>query len=125
VPSLPPGPQNSVYLSRFYKLISPDDGTLIAGLQALPAWQTDLNYPAGARLGFLNAAGSVSGFIVGPIIAYIDENYGRKWGIRCMCHPEGLMQVLIVGPVYGITMVVGSVIGCVAGVAGSNGYACK
>jgi hypothetical protein len=60
-----------------------DEGSIIAGLQAFPAWQEDLNYPTGARLGALNACGQIAGLCVGPIIAYIDENYGRKWGIRC------------------------------------------
>ena len=43
-----------------------DDGSLIAG-----------------RLGMLNAVGNIAGFIVGPVIAYIDEHWGRRWGIRC------------------------------------------
>jgi hypothetical protein len=61
-----------------------DEGSIIAGLQAFPAWQEDLNYPTGARLGALNACAQIAGLVVGPVIAYIDENYGRKWGIRCM-----------------------------------------
>lgn len=60
-----------------------DDGSLIAGLQASDAWQEDLNYPRGVRLGMLNAVGNIAGFVVGPVIAYIDEHWGRRWGIRC------------------------------------------
>ena len=60
-----------------------DDGSLVSGLQASDAWQADLNYPDGVRLGMLNAVGFISGLIVGPIITYIDENWGRRWGIRC------------------------------------------
>jgi hypothetical protein len=60
-----------------------DEGSIIAGLQAFPAWQEDMNYPTGARLGALNACGQIAGLCVGPIIAYIDEHFGRKWGIRC------------------------------------------
>jgi SP family sugar:H+ symporter-like MFS transporter len=60
-----------------------DEGNVISGLQAFPAWQEDLNYPTGARLGALNACGQIAGLVVGPVIAYIDEHYGRKWGIRC------------------------------------------
>ncbi|GAW03554.1 sugar transporter [Lentinula edodes] len=82
------------------------DGSLVSGLQASDAWQADLGYPDGVRLGLLNAIGSISGLFVGPIITYIDENFGRRWGIRF----------------YGYTMLIGSVIGCIAGVSGANGY---
>ncbi|KAH7878439.1 putative hexose transport-related protein [Lentinula edodes] len=82
------------------------DGSLVSGLQASDAWQADLGYPDGVRLGLLNAIGSISGLFVGPIITYIDENLGRRWGIRF----------------YGYTMLIGSVIGCIAGVSGANGY---
>ncbi|KAJ3812899.1 general substrate transporter [Lentinula lateritia] len=82
------------------------DGSLVSGLQASDAWQADLGYPDGVRLGLLNAIGSISGLFVGPIITYIDENFGRRWGIRF----------------YGYTMLTGSVIGCIAGVSGANGY---
>ncbi|KAJ3742499.1 general substrate transporter [Lentinula detonsa] len=82
------------------------DGSLVSGLQASDAWQADLGYPDGVRLGLLNAIGSISGLVVGPIITYIDENWGRRWGIRF----------------YGYTMLIGSVIGCVAGISGANGY---
>ena len=61
----------------------PDDGSLISGLQASDAWQEDLNHPRGVRLGMLNAVGNIAGFVVGPVIAYIDEHWGRRWGIRC------------------------------------------
>ena len=40
-------------------------------------------------------------------IAYIDDNFGRRWGIRF----------------YGYTMIIGTVIGCVAGLPNVNGYA--
>lgn len=83
------------------------EGNVISGLQAFPAWQEDLNYPTGARLGALNACGQIAGLVVGPVIAYIDEHYGRKWGIRF----------------YGYCLVIGTVIGCIAGVPGVNGYA--
>ncbi|WWD18249.1 hypothetical protein CI109_102699 [Kwoniella shandongensis] len=83
------------------------DGSLISGLQASDAWQADLGYPDGVRLGLLNAIGNISGLVVGPVITYIDETYGRRWGIRF----------------YGITMLIGSVVGCIAGVSGANGYA--
>ncbi|KAK4688562.1 hypothetical protein P7C73_g1534, partial [Tremellales sp. Uapishka_1] len=83
------------------------DGTLISGLQALDAWHEDLGNPSALRIGLLNAVGFMSGLVVGPIITFIDETYGRKWGIRF----------------YGWTLLLGSVIGCIAGVPGANGYA--
>lgn len=83
------------------------DGSLISGLQASDAWQEDLNYPRGVRLGMLNAVGNIAGFVVGPFIAYIDEHWGRRWGIRF----------------YGYTILIGSIIGCIAGVSNVNGYA--
>lgn len=60
-----------------------DDGSIIAGLQALDAWHEDLNYPTATKIGLLNACGSFSGIVAGPLIAYIDERFGRRWGIRC------------------------------------------
>ncbi|OCF42858.1 sugar transporter [Kwoniella heveanensis CBS 569] len=83
------------------------DGSLISGLQASDAWQADLGYPNGVKLGLLNAVGSFTGLAAGPIINFIDETFGRRWGIRF----------------YGFTILTGSVIGCIAGVSGANGYA--
>jgi hypothetical protein len=60
-----------------------DDGTLISGLQTFDSWHEDLGNPSGALIGLLNACGAISGLIVGPIIAWIDETFGRRWGIRC------------------------------------------
>lgn len=72
-------------------------------------WKDDigLSDDDGVRLGFLNAIGYFAGFVIGPFIAYIDDNFGRRWGIRF----------------YGYTMIIGTVIGCVAGLPNVNGYA--
>ncbi|ORY30799.1 putative hexose transport-related protein [Naematelia encephala] len=83
------------------------DGSVISGLQAFDSWHEDLGNPDGVKIGLLNATGSFSGLVVGPIITYIDEHLGRKWGIRF----------------YGYTLLIGSIFGCVAGVSGANGYA--
>ena len=64
-------------------LMQADDGSLIAGLQAFDSWHADLGEPDGVRIGLLNATGFLSGLVVGPLITYIDEHMGRKWGIRC------------------------------------------
>ncbi|WVR05555.1 hypothetical protein IAU60_002574 [Kwoniella sp. DSM 27419] len=97
------------FLSIIYvgMILNGYDGSLISGLQASDAWQADLGYPDGVKLGLLNACASFTGLAAGPIITYIDENYGRRWGIRF----------------YGYTILTGSVIGCIAGVSGANGYA--
>jgi MFS family permease len=62
-----------------------DDGSLIAGLQALDAWHEDLGNPSSVRIGLLNASGFFAGLVVGPVITYIDDKYGRRWGVRCEC----------------------------------------
>ncbi|KAJ9112677.1 hypothetical protein QFC22_006179 [Naganishia vaughanmartiniae] len=83
------------------------DGSIIAGLQALDPWHEDLGFPTATQIGLLNACGSFSGILAGPLIAFIDERFGRRWGIRF----------------YGYTILIGSVIGCIAGIDGVNGYA--
>ncbi|KAL7411188.1 putative hexose transport-related protein [Mrakia frigida] len=83
------------------------DGTLLSGLQALDAWHADLGNPSAGKIGVLNAAGAISGLVVGPFITWVDERFGRRWGIRF----------------YGYTILTGSVIGCVAGLPGVDGYA--
>lgn len=83
------------------------DGTIISGLQAMDSWNADLGNPNRTKIGLLNACGNMSGFVVGPIITWIDEKYGRKWGIRF----------------YSYTLLIGSVIGCCAGIPGVDGYA--
>jgi MFS family permease len=64
------------------------DGTIIGSLQALPAWQTDLGYPTGARLGLLNAMSSITGCLISPFNAYICDRWGRRWPIRCQSCPR-------------------------------------
>lgn len=101
-------------LTRPTELHSPtDDGTLISGLQAFQSWNDDLgltdNPNSAALLGLLNAAGPLSGFVIGPIIQWIDDTFGRRWGIRF----------------YGYTILTGTVISVVAGVnsaKGNSGY---
>lgn len=104
-----------------------DDGSLIAGLQAFDAWHEDLgltedNPNYAAFLGLLNAAGPLSAFAIGPVITHIDQTYGRRWGLRCKspCSNTADLQV------YGYTVLLGTVLSCVAGVSGvsnTKGYA--
>lgn len=104
-----------------------DDGTLIGGLQAFDSWQEDLNYPSGWRLGLLNAVGYIAGFVVGPVIVYIDDNWGRRWGIRCELKlPTGTQQyvqcIKADEEVYGVMILIGTVIGAIAGIPQVDGY---
>ncbi|KLT43733.1 putative hexose transport-related protein [Cutaneotrichosporon oleaginosum] len=93
------------------------DGMLISGLQAFDSWHNDIgltedNPNYAALLGLLNAAGPLSAFAIGPVITYIDQNWGRRWGLRCEL-------------VYGYTILFGTVLSCVAGIpslAGNKGY---
>ncbi|WVO17757.1 hypothetical protein L204_105455 [Cryptococcus depauperatus] len=95
----------SVVFTRMF--LNGYEASLIGGLQASQSWQTDLGHPKGVRLGMLNAIVFIAGLVVGPIITFVNENWGRRWGIRF----------------YGISLLVGSVIECVAGADKVNGYA--
>jgi MFS family permease len=54
------------------------DGSMMNGLQSLEQWQTFMNHPTGAWLGFINAIQSVGGLVTFPIQAYCADRYGRK-----------------------------------------------
>jgi SP family sugar:H+ symporter-like MFS transporter len=98
-----------------------DDGSLISGLQAFESWQIDLNYPVGWRLGLLNASGYIAGFLAGPLIVWIDDTFGRRWGIRCESRAQTcLLHSLTL--VYGVCILVGTVVGSIAGISGIDGY---
>ncbi|VUC26053.1 unnamed protein product [Clonostachys rosea] len=57
------------------------DGTMMNGLQALPAWQEFMDHPTGAWLGFISAAQSLSSTLAYPIVAYFANRWGRKKGL--------------------------------------------
>ncbi|CED83389.1 hexose transport-related protein [Phaffia rhodozyma] len=82
------------------------DGTIISRILALDVWTEDIGNPSASQIGVLNAVPYMSGFVVGPFITWLDSRYGRRWGLRF----------------YGYTMIIGTVIGCVAGLDGVNGY---
>jgi SP family sugar:H+ symporter-like MFS transporter len=107
---------------------STDDGSIIAGLQALDPWHEDLGFPTATQIGLLNACGSFSGIVAGPLIAFIDERFGRRWGIRCKfpcCWSSYFVWFADTngGSVYGYMILIGSIVGCIAGVDGVDGYA--
>ncbi|KAF2212457.1 hypothetical protein CERZMDRAFT_106187 [Cercospora zeae-maydis SCOH1-5] len=57
------------------------DGSLMNGLQALNQWQTFMEEPTGAWLGFMSAIYWVGNGINYPISTWVANKYGRKVGI--------------------------------------------
>ncbi|KAK8864109.1 hypothetical protein IAR55_001355 [Kwoniella newhampshirensis] len=92
-----------VFMSEF---LCGYDGTIVGGLQALPSWREDLGHPNASKIGLLNAVSFIVGLIMGPIVSFVSDKYGRKWPLRF----------------YGYTMVLGTVIGCIAGAVHKGGY---
>jgi MFS family permease len=66
------------------------DGSMMNGLQTLQQWQTFMNHPRGAWLGFINAIQAVGGLVTFPIEAYVADRYGRK-----PCLYAGLFFVIL------------------------------
>jgi hypothetical protein len=54
------------------------DGSLLNGLQALPAWQEDFGHPKGHRLGLIAAAYYLPKIPGAVIIAWCCDRFGRK-----------------------------------------------
>ncbi len=54
------------------------DGSLMNGLQALPQWESFMDHPTGAWLGFINAIQSLGSFITFPAVAWSANRFGRK-----------------------------------------------
>ena len=57
------------------------DGSLMNGLQALPIWNTFMDNPSGAWLGWINAIYWLGCGICYPIAAWVANKYGRKRGV--------------------------------------------
>ncbi|CAG5150012.1 uncharacterized protein ALTATR162_LOCUS2519 [Alternaria atra] len=57
------------------------DGSLMNGLQALPRWDSFMETPAGAWLGFLNAIYWLGMGLSYPLTAFVANKYGRKLGV--------------------------------------------
>jgi hypothetical protein len=51
---------------------------MMNGLQALPQWQDFMDHPTGAWLGFVNAVQSLGAFLCYPVIAWLNNHFGRK-----------------------------------------------
>lgn len=70
------------------------DNSMMNGLQSLPQWQSFMNHPVGARLGFINAIQALGTCAGLPLMAIITNKYGRKWsiyiGLLIICFGVGL-----------------------------------
>ncbi|RAR06329.1 general substrate transporter [Stemphylium lycopersici] len=61
------------------------DGSLLNGLQTMPAWQEYFDHPTGSRLGLLGAFPGFGGFAVLLFTPYIADILGRRAGTACGC----------------------------------------
>lgn len=66
------------------------DGSMMNGLQSLQQWQTFMEHPKGAWLGFINGIQSVGCIIGYPVQAYCADRFGRK-----MCLYAGLAFIIV------------------------------
>ncbi|KAH4801924.1 hypothetical protein HBH61_188250 [Parastagonospora nodorum] len=61
------------------------DGSLLNGLQTMPAWKEYFNNPTGSRLGLLGAFPGFGGFAVLLFTPYIADILGRRMGTAVGC----------------------------------------
>ncbi|KAK4052612.1 hypothetical protein OIO90_004240 [Microbotryomycetes sp. JL221] len=82
------------------------DGSLLAGLQALPAWQEDFDHPKGTKLGLI-AATYYFPKLPGTIaLAWVADRYGRK----AVAYVSGVF--MLAGAIFGgLAQNVGQLIG--------------
>ncbi|KAI9162771.1 Lactose permease [Paramyrothecium foliicola] len=64
-------PLISSYISGF-------DGSMLNGMQSLPVWQEDLNYPRGAVLGLISTMQVIGAVASLPIAPYLSDRFGRR-----------------------------------------------
>ncbi|KAK5676105.1 hypothetical protein LTS10_011395 [Elasticomyces elasticus] len=58
------------------------DGSLLNGLQTMPAWQAYFNDPSGARLGLFTAIQNIGAFTALPFSPYVADMFGRRVGVE-------------------------------------------
>ncbi|KAH8801415.1 general substrate transporter [Xylogone sp. PMI_703] len=54
------------------------DGSMLNGLLALPHWQSFMNHPTGAWLGFISGAQNLGSILFFPVVAWSSNHFGRK-----------------------------------------------
>ncbi|OBT58556.1 hypothetical protein VE04_02235 [Pseudogymnoascus sp. 24MN13] len=57
------------------------DGMIMNGLQLLPPWQKEFNYPTGPILGLLNSIQTVGAMVALPFITWLVDSFGRRRAI--------------------------------------------
>ncbi|BCS28371.1 uncharacterized protein APUU_61419A [Aspergillus puulaauensis] len=78
-----------VYLTLWAAMITSAtngyDGSLMNGLEALETWNASYNYPTGATLGLLAASMSIGTVVAIPIVPYVADLFGRRFGVVLGC----------------------------------------
>ncbi|KAH8896058.1 general substrate transporter [Thozetella sp. PMI_491] len=54
------------------------DGSMLNGVQSVPAWIKDFDNPTGARLGLLGTAQIIGAVIAMPMVAFMADRFGRR-----------------------------------------------
>lgn len=61
------------------------DGSMVNGLQSLDIWQDYFGHPKGSLLGLLACIMSIGSLVALPVVPYIADILGRRWGIMIGC----------------------------------------
>lgn len=61
------------------------DGSMVNGLQSLQVWQDYFHHPTGSLLGLFACIMSIGSLVALPIVPYIADGLGRRWGIIIGC----------------------------------------
>ncbi|KAH9938968.1 general substrate transporter [Epithele typhae] len=95
----------TIFIAQF---LNGYDFSLISSFQSMNSWRdSKLLAESSSNIGLLNAAADVTGLVTAPFASYVADRWGRKWCIRYSS----------------IANLVGTILGCIAGVPGVNGYA--
>ncbi|KAL4804576.1 general substrate transporter [Aspergillus unguis] len=90
-----------VYLTLWAAMITSAtngyDGSLMNGLEALPAWDESYNHPVGSTLGLLAASMSIGSILAIPVVPYVADILGRRFGVvlGCVIMLSGVAMVSI------------------------------
>ncbi|KAL4790564.1 general substrate transporter [Aspergillus venezuelensis] len=78
-----------VYLTLWAAMITSAtngyDGSLMNGLEALESWNESYNHPEGATLGLLAASMSIGSILAIPVVPYVADICGRRFGVVVGC----------------------------------------
>lgn len=78
-----------VYLTLWAAMITSAtngyDGSLMNGLEAMSTWKRDYRNPHGGTLGLLAASISIGSMLSIPVVPYVADGLGRRYGIILGC----------------------------------------